>query len=80
MKADLEDFRTGWYGLRLGLTAAEIDDLIDALRNLKDKGGHFHYRSDFTASGGVGDIMLYLFGPDAASDLELEASVRPLRR
>ena len=59
MKADIEDFKTGWYGITLGLNDAEIDQLINTLVALKKEKTHFHFRSEFKGEGGIGDIELY---------------------
>ncbi len=72
MKAELEDFKTGWYGLSLGVKSEEIDKLISALQNLKVKKDHFHFRSDFEDCGGIGDIEFYFQNEDQKSNIEIE--------
>lgn len=36
MRVEIEDFKTGWFGLTVGMKKIEIDQLIDALNNLKE--------------------------------------------
>jgi hypothetical protein len=75
MKADIEDFKSGWYGLTLGMKSDEIDDLISALKNLKENKNHFHFRSEFEGVGGVGDIEIYWQPNEGESNLELDVSL-----
>ena len=77
MKTDLNDFKTGWFGIQIGLKAHEIGDLIDALEGLKKYRTHFHLRSEFKGEGGVGDIEIYIQPDDQPSNMEIEASVEP---
>lgn len=74
MQADLEDFKTGWYGLTLGLKSHEIDDLILALKSLKKDKGHFHFRSDYEGANGVGDIEIFYQTDNEDSNMELDSS------
>lgn len=74
MQANLEDFKTGWYGLTLGLKSKDIDQLIATLRDLKKEKTHFHFRSRFEGSGGVGDIEFYYQTDDQPNNLEIESS------
>jgi hypothetical protein len=59
MNVTIEDFKTGWFGLQVGITDAEIPVLIERLRELQRSRGHFHLRSDFSGSGGVGDVEVF---------------------
>jgi hypothetical protein len=59
MKIELEDFKTGWYGITCGLKSDQIDSLINRLKELKENHGHFHFRSNYKGAGGVGDIEFY---------------------
>ena len=72
MHIALEDLDTGWFGLGIGLTDAEIPVLIERLRDLQRSRSHFHLRSDFTGSGGVGDVEIYWAEPDAVSNVKIE--------
>ncbi len=57
MYAELEDFKTGWYGIRISIREKEIDILIEQLKKLKrEKNQHFHLSSTFEGESGVGDI------------------------
>jgi len=57
MYVELEDFKTGWYGISISLRKNEIDVLIENLEQLKrDEDQHFHISSDYKGEGGVGDI------------------------
>ena len=60
MYAQLEDFGTGWSGLRLALSDHDLELLIARLNELRKTKGHFHARSDFDANGGgLGDIEFF---------------------
>ena len=74
MRADLENFNTGWFGLSLSLKEKEIDELIEALKNLKESNGHFHMRGDFSGDGGIGEIELSIQPDSEESNLELDCS------
>lgn len=79
MKADLEDFGTGWCGIHVGLKSNEIDQLIAALHELKKEKTHFHFRSSFEGDSGIGDVEIYFQPDDQPSNMEIEASCRVLR-
>ena len=75
MNVNLEDFKTGWYGVTIGLNTQEIDRLIDALTAIKKDKSHFHLRSEFDGDGGVGDIEIYWEENDISSNMTLESLV-----
>ncbi len=75
MQAELEDFKTGRYGLSLGIKSDEIDKLISALQKLKVKKDHFHFRGEFNGGGGIGDIEFYFQSKDQKSNLEIEGGL-----
>ena len=77
MNADLEDFKTGWFGLFIGLKSQEIEELIGALEDLKKYKSHFHFRSTFEGNGGIGDIEVYYEEEGVPNGLSLESSSRP---
>ncbi|MGJ8649881.1 MAG: hypothetical protein ACSHX4_05940 [Opitutaceae bacterium] len=79
MRAEIEDFKTGWYGLTLSIKDDEIDTLMEVLRSLKQNRKHFHLRSDYSAEGGVGDIEISIQGSDEISNIEIDSSppIRP---
>ena len=59
MRAEIEDWNNGWYGLRLSLRPSEIPRLIELLRDLQqDHEQHFHISSDYAGESGVGDIEI----------------------
>lgn len=76
MQADLEDFKTGWYGLTLGVKHDDIDQLIAALQHLKTSKNHFHFRSDFQGNGGIGDIEFYYQTDDNNDNLVIERDAK----
>ena len=58
MRAEIDDWNNGWYGVSLALSITEIDRLIELLTNIsKDPVQHFHISSDYAGSGGVGDSI-----------------------
>jgi len=82
MKTSIQDFKTGWYGIAIGLKASEIDQFIQNLDLLRAKNSeHFHARSSFRGPGGIGDIEFYLVPEDAQDDLLFDYSkpIRPQR-
>lgn len=57
MRSTIEDWKNGWLGLELALSAEEIDKLIERLQLIKvDSDQHFHISSDYKGSGGLGEI------------------------
>jgi hypothetical protein len=57
--AELEDFKTGWYGVAIYLREEEIDVLIERLSELREsKDQHFHMSisGDREGEGGIADI------------------------
>ena len=72
MHAELEDFKTGWFGLRVGLTEGDISALINKLSELRRSKSHFHARSDFSGQGGVGDIEFYWADDTSTQELAFE--------
>lgn len=70
MHTRINDWKNGWYGIELYLKEEDIDRLIARLQMLKhDHGQHFHLSSDYTGSGGVGDIEISVQPPDVASNI-----------
>lgn len=65
MYVEIDDFETGWYGMRISVRKNEIDILIEQLRQLKkDENKHFHISSDYEGEGGVGDIEFSVQGEE----------------
>jgi len=72
MNATLEDWKNGWFGVRLSMSPAEIDRLIALLQYLKvDPDQHFHITSDYAGSGGLGDIEVSIQEPSQPHNLRL---------
>lgn len=74
MRAELEQWESGWYGLALGMSAAEIDRLITQLSKLKaDPDQHFHISSDYKGKAGLGDIEVYVKSPEEKDNMHLSS-------
>lgn len=61
MRGDIEDFKTGWYGVSLQLRPEDIDLLINYLQKLRrDADYHFHlFRNTDGGTGtGIADIEI----------------------
>ena len=70
MHTELEDWKNGWYGVQLGISAEEIDILIERLQMLKaEPDQHFHLSSNYQGSGGLGDIAIYVQDPSKPSNM-----------
>lgn len=73
MLSELIDFQTGWYGIQIGMTHQELVLFIERLSLLRDeKIPHFHLTSDYSQSGGIGDIEFYLKDPMDNLDNNME--------
>ena len=71
MRTELEDWKNGWYGVQLAVTAEEIDVLVERLQMLKaEPDQHFHLSSTYQGNGGLGDITVYLQAPSEPSNME----------
>jgi hypothetical protein len=71
MRTELEDWKNGWYGVLLGISAEEINVLIERLQMLKaEPDQHFHLRSTYEGDGGLGDITIYVQDPAEPSNME----------
>nr|CAP48158.1 putative integron gene cassette protein [uncultured bacterium] len=72
MHGELKDWNNGWHGLSLGVTGDELDHLIRMLEQLrKDPDQHFHVSSDYSGSGGLGDIEFYVAPEDATHNMRI---------
>ena len=72
MRAEIEDFKTGWYGITLGVNKKEIDRLIKLLTHIKnDTDQHFHISSDYEGNGGIGDIEIYIQNEDDPDNMKI---------
>ncbi|NJK92277.1 MAG: hypothetical protein HC904_10840 [Blastochloris sp.] len=75
MQTSIEDFKTGWYGIRLGLKRSEIDVLIAGLLKLRNEETcHFHGHSACENDGGIADIEFLLIPEDFKDNLILDLS------
>jgi hypothetical protein len=74
MHGELENWNNGWYGLRLALSADELEQLILRLNELRrDPEQHFHVSSNYSGAGGIGDIEFSVAGPEAVSNLSISS-------
>ncbi|BCT93676.1 hypothetical protein LYSHEL_27030 [Lysobacter helvus] len=72
MRAEIEDWKNGWFGIGLGLSVHDIERLIALLTELRDDPDqHFHLSSDYAGAGGVGDIEIYVQSSDEPSNMHL---------
>jgi hypothetical protein len=72
MRGEIENWNNGWYGVSLGLSAAEIDRLIALLTNLRNEPEqHFHISIDSVGSEGLGDIEVYVAEPGSLNNMHL---------
>ena len=70
MRGEIENWNNGWFGVRLGLSAAEIERLIAMLTKLRnDPDQHFHISSNYVGSGGLGDIEISVQSADETSNM-----------
>ncbi len=73
MQVFIEDFKTGWHGVTLGLSKSEIDLLIQKLIHLRDEEcEHFHGRNLFEESGGIADIEFHLADEESKDNMVLD--------
>ena len=59
MRAEIEDFKTGWFGVSILLKNRNITLLIHALQQLQnaEPTQHFHLGNEkLTGSGGIADV------------------------
>lgn len=75
MRVDIEDFKTGWFGLGIGLRPSEIPYLIDVLTRLQDTTAerpHFHIVSKCDGpTPAVADIEFYILPDEQADNAQL---------
>lgn len=72
MRVEIEDFKTGWYGIAIGMDNDQIEKMIGALKRLQKTKEHFHFRSDFKGERGVADIEFYLMKNGSKSNMEID--------
>jgi len=68
MRTEIEDFGTGWFGLRIALSSSDVDELIGRLTHMRDHPDqHFHLSSTYDdGDGRVADVEFSMMG---SSDL-----------
>ena len=77
MHVEVEDWKNGWCGLRVGIDPSEIDRLIELLVMIKnDPEQHFHSSSDYRGAGGVGDIEFSIRGESESHNMSLSGRAR----
>jgi hypothetical protein len=82
MKANLNDFGTGWFALELGITSEEIDQLISSLQLLQAKKfDHFVLANNSVDdTKGVENIEVYLSAEDDKDNMViLGGDISPTR-
>ena len=76
----LEDYNTGWIGLKIAIKTNDIDILIQNLELLKDNPSqHFHISSNFEGETGVGDIEIYVDDESPENMQLLSQAIEPNR-
>ncbi|MBL0380060.1 MAG: hypothetical protein JKP90_10420 [Desulfofustis sp. PB-SRB1] len=66
MFVEIEDFKTGWFGVSIGLKNDEIEQLIERLRLLHNgSSSHFHLTNNNGEAGGIYDIEIYVSENDS---------------
>ena len=81
MHAKTEQWKSGWFGVELGLSPEEIDRLIELLQMLKkEPDQHFHVSSDYKGSASIGDIMFYVQSVDEATNMLISGKAIPPNR
>lgn len=73
MRCEIEEFKTGWFGLHLRFRPDEIDKLIANLLELKaGELEHFHFRrDDWDGMPGIADVELSVLGPDELDNMKV---------
>ncbi len=81
MNVDLRDLGKGSFDIGIGVTSADIDRLIDGLQALKQRRGHFHIRSDYSAEHGIEDIEISWIEDDSPKNMTIDTSppIEPTR-
>lgn len=75
MHGEIADWKNGWYGVSLGLSPNEIEKLIRLLEAIhRDHEQHFHLSSDYSGSGGLGDVEIYVLPEGHASNMAISGT------
>ncbi|WP_426701628.1 hypothetical protein ACPPVV_01020 [Rhodanobacter sp. Col0626] len=68
----MEDWNNGWVEIEVGLSAPDIDRLINLLQMIRaDPDQHFHATSDCVGTGGIGQITFQIQQPSETDNLNL---------
>ena len=78
MRAEIEDLKTGWYDISVGLKKKDIEAIVEKLKALlnKEPSQHFHLSSDYKTEGGVSNIEIYLDDENSPDNLSLSDFVK----
>lgn len=80
MNIQIEDFKTGWYGISIGIKPAEIAQLINQLTLLGNSPQqHFHIASKFEGVGGIADVEFYVQEDESDNMLITGIAIDPNR-
>lgn len=60
MNVNLEDFKTGWFQVSIGVRKNEIPILIKLLTALQEDEHHFHLINNYEAENGIENIEFYI--------------------
>jgi len=72
MHVELEDWKNGWFGVRIGVAPQEVDRLIELLNMIKnDHEQHFHISSEYKETGGIGDIEISIASENEDQNMKL---------
>ena len=72
MHVKLEDWKNGWLGISIGIDPHEVDRFIELLKMIKDEPDrHFHISSDYKATGGIGDIEIFVRSANEKHNMNL---------
>jgi len=71
MRAEINDWKNGWFGIALGLTAKDIDLLILKLRSIRDDPDQHFHAMNVTEEGPVGDVEFYVCTEEEPQTLRL---------
>jgi hypothetical protein len=72
MRAEIEDWKNGWFGIELGIGAEELNRFIELLRMLeREPDQHFHIFSDYKGADEIGSIRISFLPTGVESDMHL---------
>lgn len=74
MNVQVEDFKTGWFGITIGLKKKDIDQMIKCLKRLQSTKDHFHFRSTGKTEKGVSDVEFFWADDNSSDNMEIDDS------